>query len=69
MDESDFAIRKAMDRFSWDVKEALNITEILTGLESPRPYPQDDRRFSLRNKKCGALTGSNSDAFVKSPAV
>jgi hypothetical protein len=50
MDESDFAIRKAMDRFSWDVKEALNITEILTGLESPRPYPQDDRRFFYGTK-------------------
>jgi len=56
MDESDFAIRKAVDRFSWDVEEALNITEILTGLYFSRPNPRDDRRFSLRNKGCGALT-------------
>jgi len=55
MDESDFAIRKAVDRFSWDVEEALNITEILTGLYFSRPNPRDDRRFSLRNKGCGAL--------------
>jgi hypothetical protein len=50
MDESDFAIRKAMDRFSWNVEEALNITEIHTGLYFSRPNPRDDRRFFCGTK-------------------
>jgi hypothetical protein len=45
-----------MGRFSWNVVEALNITEILACLGFPWTYPLDDRRFSLRVKGFGALT-------------
>jgi hypothetical protein len=45
IDKPDFAMRKAMGRFSWDAEEVLNITKYLAGLGHKVEDRLSDRRI------------------------